>query len=125
MSKVVAVIQGRMGSERLSGKLLAAIDGVALLDRLVGRTRHAHVDEWWLATTRNPEDDPAADAGARLGLHVFRGSQTNVLSRYVQVAVRSDADLMVRLTADNPFTNANVIDRLVDAGWLLGRAAVL
>ncbi len=41
------------------------------------------------------------------------------------MAVRSDADLMVRLTADNPFTNANVIDRLVDAGWLLGRAAVL
>ena len=60
-----------------------------------------------------------------LGLRVFRGSDANVLSRYVEVAERSEADLVVRLTADNPFTNASIIDLLVDAAPLLQEVAVV
>lgn len=125
MSKVVAVIQGRMASHRLPGKLLAAIDEVPLLDRLVHRTGAARVDEWWLATTSQPEDDEAAAAAQRLGLAVFRGSPADVLSRFAEVARRTAADLIVRLTADNPFTNANVIDLLLADAALLDGAAVL
>ena len=125
MSKVVAVIQGRMASHRLPGKLLAAIDEVPLLDRLVHRTGAARVDEWWLATTSQPEDDEAAAAAQRLGLAVFRGSPADVLSRFAEVARRTAADLIVRLTADNPFTNANVIDLLLADAALLDATAVL
>jgi spore coat polysaccharide biosynthesis protein SpsF len=125
MSRVVAVVQGRMGSERLPGKLLAPIDGVALLARLVESTRDARVEEWWLATTTLPEDEAAVEAARRLGLRTFRGSQSDVLSRYAEVARRSGADIVVRITGDNPFTTAQVVDSLLDRAFDLESADVV
>ena len=125
MSRIVAVIQGRMGSERLPGKLLAPMGGDTLLALLVERTRDAQVDDWWLATTTRTEDDAAVEAAKRLGLRTFRGSQSDVLSRYAEVAQTSGADIVVRVTGDNPFTTTEMVDRLLARASDLESADVL
>jgi spore coat polysaccharide biosynthesis protein SpsF len=116
MPHIIGVIQGRMGSTRLPGKLLAPIAGRPILEVLVERIRPARVDEWWLATTDEPVDQVTEAWGASLGLDVLRGDPDDVLSRFVQIAEARRPEWVVRLTADNPFVDAAVVDRLVDVG---------
>ncbi len=104
-----------MGSERLAGKILAPLAGRPMLALLVERIRRARVDEWWLATSRDPTDDVTEAWGFELGLRVFRGHPTNVLSRFLAIAQETRASWCVRVTADNPFLDAALIDRLLDA----------
>lgn len=113
--KTIGVIQARMGSERLPGKILAPLGGRPLLAQLCARIRPARVDEWWLATTSDPADDVTEAWGFELGLRVFRGDPTDVLSRFLTIGSEAGADWIVRVTADNPFLDANVVDRLLDA----------
>jgi spore coat polysaccharide biosynthesis protein SpsF len=113
MPTTLGVIQGRMGSTRLPGKLLVPIAGRPLLTLLVARIRDAGVDDWWLATTTRPEDDVAASAGADLGLRVWRGDAEDVISRFASIIEAARPDWVVRVTADNPFTDPPVIDALV------------
>lgn len=112
---VLGVIQARMGSTRLPGKLLAPLAGRPLLEWIVHRVRPARVDGWWLATTSNIEDDVAAEWGTALGLDVLRGDPDDVLSRFVSIARQERPEWLVRLTADNPFVDAVVVDELVHA----------
>ena len=104
-----------MGSERLPGKILAPLAGRPMLAQLAVRIRPARVDEWWLATTAEPADDVTEAWGFELGLRVFRGETKNVLSRFVEIGQETDAECIVRVTADNPFHDAAVIDALIDA----------
>jgi spore coat polysaccharide biosynthesis protein SpsF len=119
--KVCAIIQARMTSTRLPGKVLAPLAGVPLLAALVDRTRTSRVESWWLATTDRREDDVTAAWGIALGLQVFRGSEHDVLARFAGALKQANADAMVRLTADNPFTDGAVIELLLDA--FVGRPA--
>jgi len=105
-----------MGSERLPGKILAPLGGRPLLDRLVSRIARARVAQWWLATSEHPSDDVTAAWGFELGLRVFRGAERDVLSRFLAIAAETDAEWLVRVTADNPFLDAPLIDHLLDAG---------
>lgn len=104
-----------MGSERLPGKILAPLAGRPMLAQLVERIRPARVDEWWLATTAEPADDATEAWGFELGLRVFRGESKDVLSRFIAIGQETDAEWLVRVTADNPFHDAAVIDELIDA----------
>lgn len=115
MSKTIGIIQARMGSERLPGKILAPLGGWPLLELLWLRVARARVDEWWLATSAHPSDDVTAAWGFELGLGVFRGEEQDVLSRFLAVGAKTGADWIVRVTADNPFLDARVIDALLDA----------
>jgi spore coat polysaccharide biosynthesis protein SpsF len=115
MPHVIGVIQGRMGSSRLPGKLLAPIAGRPLVEVLVERVRHARVAEWWLATTDGAEDDVAAAWGESLGLRVLRGDRHDVLSRFAAIVESRKPEWIVRLTADNPFVDSAVVDALVAA----------
>lgn len=115
MPHVIGVIQGRMGSTRLPGKLLAPLDGRPLLEVLAGRIRDASPEEWWLATTTDRTDDVAAAWGERLGLRVHRGDPEDVLSRFATIARERRPDWIVRLTADNPFVDAAVVDLVAEA----------
>lgn len=114
-ASVIGVIQGRMGSTRLPGKLLAPIAGRPLLRLLVERVRAAAVDEWWFATSDRPEDEVAAAWGAALGVRVLRGDGDDVLSRFAAIVEMRDPAWIVRLTADNPFTDAHAIDALLES----------
>lgn len=104
-----------MGSERLPGKILAPLKGRPILGLIADRLRTARVDEWWLATSEAPVDDVTEAWGFELGLRVFRGHERDVLSRYLAIAEETEADWLVRVTADNPFLDARCVDLLVDA----------
>ena len=110
----VGIIQARLSSTRLPGKILAPVAGrTALLDVLVQRLRSSGIP-WWLATTDLPADDVTAAWGDALGLEVFRGSEQDVLSRFAGVIERTGVDVIVRVTADNPFTDGATVRRLLE-----------
>jgi spore coat polysaccharide biosynthesis protein SpsF len=113
--KVVAIIQGRMSSSRLPGKILADIAGQPMLQRVVIRTsRAATVTETIFATTTDPSDDPVAEYCDFSGIPFRRGSLYDVLDRYYQAAKQAKADIVVRITADCPVIDPTSIDDVVN-----------
>lgn len=114
MTQVVAIIQARMGSTRLPGKVLKLILGKPMLERMLERVKQAKLlDTIVVATTINPADDPITQLTDHLGISSFRGSETNVLDRYYQAAKKFKADVIVRLTADCPLIDPKIIDQVV------------
>jgi spore coat polysaccharide biosynthesis protein SpsF len=115
-SCTLAIIQARMGSSRLPGKVLLDIGGQPMLVRVVERARRAAtVNGVMVATTNDPSDDPVAKLCADRGYAVYRGSVHDVLDRYVQAARSQRAEAVVRITADCPVIDPAVIDRTVKA----------
>jgi len=113
--KTVVIIQARMTSTRLPGKVLKDVLGKPLLGyqlERVGRCRT--VDEIVVATTVNATDDPVAEFVTGEGLRVWRGSEADVLSRYAEAAEMAGADLVVRLTADCPLIDPALVDQVVE-----------
>jgi len=126
MPKIVAIVQARMGSTRLPGKPLAEVFERTLLDLMLERVERARLlDEIVLATTTLRRDDELARVARRRGLAVVRGSETDVLSRFVSAAAATSADVVVRLTADCPLLDPAVIDDVVSLSRTLGRHADL
>ena len=112
--KVVAIIQGRMSSSRLPGKILADIAGQPMLQRVFVRTsRAASVTETIFATTSDPSDDPVAEYCGFSGIPCTRGSLYDVLDRYYQTARAAKAEVVVRVTADCPMIDPGLIDEVV------------
>ncbi|MEA3349765.1 MAG: glycosyltransferase family protein [Chloroflexota bacterium] len=115
---IVAIIQARMSSSRLPGKVLRDIDGRPMLAWVVERTRRAgQIDAVVVATTTNPSDDPIAEFCAAQGYAHTRGDVYDVLDRYYQAARQFDADVIVRITADCPLIDPQLIDKTVLALW--------
>ena len=114
--KVIAIIQGRMSSSRLPGKILADIAGQPMLQRVFLRTSRATtVTETIFATTNDPSDDPVAEYCDFSGIPFTRGSLYDVLDRYYQTAKQAKADVVVRVTADCPVIDSGLIDNVVKA----------
>ena len=112
--RVIAIIQGRMSSSRLPGKILADIAGQPMLQRVFMRTsRAASVTETIFATTTDSSDDPVAEYCEFSGIPFTRGSQFDVLDRYYQTASDTKADVIVRITADCPVIDPTLIDDVV------------
>ncbi len=113
--RVVAIIQGRMTSSRLPGKILADIAGQPMLQRVFIRTsRSASVSQTIFATTTDPSDDPVAEYCDFSGIPFTRGSLYDVLDRYYQAAKGAKADVVVRITADCPVIDPALIDDVVN-----------
>ena len=113
MTHVVGVIQARMGSTRLPGKILAPIcNEFPLLSLLAKRVANPEI-QWWLATSKNSSDDVTAAWGDELGLQVYRGSEEDVLSRFVEISEVTNCDWLVRVTADDPFMEWQTISKLI------------
>jgi spore coat polysaccharide biosynthesis protein SpsF len=114
-TRVVAIIQGRMSSSRLPGKILADIAGQPMLSRVYIRTsRAATVTETIFATTTDSSDDPVAEYCDFAGIPFTRGNLHDVLDRYYQTAKDARADVVVRITADCPVIDPQLIDDCVN-----------
>lgn len=112
---VVAIIQGRMSSSRLPGKILADIAGQPMLQRVFIRTsRSVSVSQTLFATTTDPSDDPVAEYCDFSGIPFTRGNLYDVLDRYYQAAKSAKADVVVRITADCPVIDPELIDKVVN-----------
>lgn len=112
--RVVAIIQARMASSRLPGKALADIAGRSLLERVIQGARSCStIDEVVVATTWQSEDEAIQAEARRLATEVLRGSASDVLDRFFQAAWLSHAGVIVRFTADDPFKDPEVADRIV------------
>lgn len=115
-NNVVAIIQARLSSSRLPGKVLLDIAGKPMLSRVVERTFLAKsVDRIVVATTTDASDDAIVELCQREGYLWYRGSQFDVLDRYYQAARLQRAQVVVRITADCPVIDPQVIDKTVCA----------
>lgn len=115
---ILAILQARMGSSRLPGKVLKPVLGRPLLEMQIQRLRRARsLDRIIVATSLAAADDPIAELAAGLGLECFRGSQDDVLDRYYQAALPRHPRHVVRVTGDCPLLDPEVIDEL--AGFFL------
>lgn len=114
MNKVIAIIQARMDSSRLPGKVMQLIDGRPMLSWVVDRTRQAKsVDQVVVATTLNAADDPVFEYCRHSNIRCGRGSEQDVLDRYYQVAKHFKAKVVVRITADCPLLDPALVDQAV------------
>jgi spore coat polysaccharide biosynthesis protein SpsF len=111
---IVAIIQARMSSSRLPGKVLLDIHDRPMLARVVERTRRAQmIDNVLVATTNDPTDDELAEFCQANQYPFFRGSLQDVLDRYYQAAKASQAGIIVRITSDCPLIDPQVIDKVI------------
>lgn len=112
--RVVAVIQARTGSSRLPRKVLRPLAGRPVLEWMVRAAREAHgIDEVVIATSTASNDDAVEALGSQLGVRVVRGSEDDVLSRFMLALEATDADAVVRLTADCPLCDPALISAIV------------
>jgi len=113
--KITAIIQARTGSTRLPNKVLLQINGRPLLWHVINRLKFSKkIDEIVLATTVNPSDDLLEDFAKTNGINYFRGSENDVLDRYYQCAKKYEPDVVIRITADCPLIDPEVVDRVVE-----------
>ncbi len=113
---ILAVVQARMGSSRLPGKvLLPLLEDRSSLELMLERiTRARLIDTVIIATGASPANDPIAALSDRLGYTCFRGDEDDVLDRFYQAAVRHGACHLVRLTGDCPLIDPELIDNVID-----------
>jgi spore coat polysaccharide biosynthesis protein SpsF len=110
----VAIVQARMGSTRLPGKVLLDLHGKPMVIRQLQRLQRAErLDQIVVATSSEPIDDVLAETVLDAGFEVVRGPVEDVLERYVHAIDETEADVVVRLTADCPLTSPAVIDAVV------------
>jgi len=108
------ILQARMGSTRLPGKVLKKLAGKTILEIHIERLRKAKsVDDIIIATSVDDRDVVIEKEAGRFGLPCFRGSEHDVLSRYFHAASAFNIDLIVRITADCPLIEPGIIDMLV------------
>lgn len=113
--KTIAIIQARMGSTRLSGKVLMTLAGRTVLDHTIERVRTcALLDGVVVATTTAEADDAIAAEALRCGAYVFRGSENDVLARYYLAAEEVSADIIVRVTSDCPLFDGQLLTRMLE-----------
>ena len=112
--KKVIIVQARMTSTRLPGKILKQVMDKPLLEYQIERLRDVLLaDEIVVATTTNQADEPIIELCSRLAVSYFRGSEEDVLSRYYHAASQYKADIVIRITSDCPVIDPKVIDRII------------
>lgn len=112
--KIVAIVQARMGSTRLPKKVMKPIGGIPMIELLLTRLARAkEVDQVIVATSVDERNLPLVEHIRQLGYTCEQGSENDVLDRYIQVAKKHHADVVVRLTGDCPLVDADLVDEAI------------
>ncbi|MCZ0702101.1 spore coat polysaccharide biosynthesis protein SpsF [Natronobacillus azotifigens] len=112
--KTTVIIQARMGSSRLPGKILKPLGDSSILDYVVSRCQMIEqIDTVVVATSDQPADDQVQDWCKHNGISYFRGSEHDVLARYYNCAKQYPADVIIRVTADCPFVDYHLATKLL------------
>ena len=120
--RVAAIIQARMGSSRLPGKVLLPLSGKPVLWHIIHRLRQCRtVNVIAIATSDKSSDDPLVEFARMEGVELVRGPEENVLQRFSLAAVQLDPDIIVRVTGDAPLIDPGTLDHLVET--LVGEGA--
>lgn len=112
--KTTVIIQARMGSTRLPGKVMLDLAGKPILSHVIDRCKAISlVDEVVIATTTSSMDDTIVDLAHTENVGIYRGSETNVLQRYYEAAKASRSDIVVRVTSDCPLLDPDISSKVV------------
>jgi spore coat polysaccharide biosynthesis protein SpsF len=112
--KIVAIIQARLNSKRLPNKTFAFIVGFPLIWHVVNRIKKSKmINQIVIATSNQKSDDKLIDWCINNGIKYFRGSEDNVLERFYFASSKFKADVVVRITADDPFKDPLIIDDVI------------
>src|SRR5690625_3787992 len=113
--KVVTIIQARTNSSRLPNKVLTDIYGKTLLERVIGQAKKIkNSDEVWVATSSQDQDDLIEWLCDRIGVNCYRGDLEDVRSRYYDIGKKQNADILVRITADNQSTEPSYVEDMIN-----------
>ncbi|NBC05537.1 MAG: acylneuraminate cytidylyltransferase [Bacteroidetes bacterium] len=113
--KAVTIIQARTTSTRLPNKVLLEIYGTSLLERVINQAKKIRsTDEVWVATSTHENDDLIEILCERKNIPCHRGSLEDVRGRFYHIAKKQNADIIVRITADNPFTEPEYAAEMID-----------
>ena len=113
--KVLAIVQARMSSKRLPGKVLKQINGLSLIEILFHRlSKSSQIDKIILATSINEENNTLSEQIQNIGFDVFRGSENDVLCRFYQAAKQYNPQTIVRVTGDCPIIDPGLVDEVID-----------
>ena len=113
--KVVAIVQARMNSSWFPGKVMKRVAGMTIIELLLRRLRHSKmIDAIVVATSQEPENLVLMDHIKDIGFMYATGSETDVLSRYFNVASKFQADLVVRITGDCPIIDPAIVDQCIE-----------
>jgi len=113
--RIVAIIQARMGSKRLPGKVMKIINNKPILEILIERLKLSNrINEIVIATSSKPENALIKEYFNKEGFNCEMGSENDVLSRFYNAAKKYKADVVVRITGDCPFVDADVVDSVID-----------
>jgi spore coat polysaccharide biosynthesis protein SpsF len=116
--KILCIVQARMGSERLPGKVMKDVLGSPMITYTLDRLKRSrYVDEIVLATSDKNMEEPMVDFLMNHGYKVFRGSENNVLKRYIDAIHEFGGDIIIRVTGDCPFIDPVLLDHVV-SGYL-------
>jgi spore coat polysaccharide biosynthesis protein SpsF len=112
---IIAIVQTRLGSTRLPNKAFLELEGNPMIYHICNRLKASRlINRVVIATTKLPKDALLQDWAEQNGITCFRGSEDNVLSRYYYAATEVEADIIVRITGDDPFKDSNIIDLVID-----------
>ena len=112
---IVAIIQARINSSRFNGKVLKKIKGKSILEIIVSRLRNSkNLSNIVVATSKNKNDKKIVDLCNKIKIDSFQGSEFNVLKRYYDAAKKYNAKHIVRITADCPFVDPSILDKMID-----------
>jgi spore coat polysaccharide biosynthesis protein SpsF len=113
--KIGIIVQARMGSSRLPGKVLMKIKGKTVLEHIYLRLKQVNsVNHIIIATSNLPADDPIVQLCENLKVDYFRGSEDHVLERYYEAALKFDLEVIVRVTGDCPLIDPKVIEQMLN-----------
>ncbi|MDF2882753.1 MAG: kdsB1 [Clostridiaceae bacterium] len=113
--KVCTIIQARTGSTRLPKKVLRPICGIPILIHDINRIKKSKlIDKIIIATTDNKNDDAIVNLLKKVDVGIFRGNEEDVLDRYYKAAKEYNADIIVRITSDNPLMDYRVVDGIIE-----------
>ncbi|GAA0434774.1 hypothetical protein GCM10008983_09180 [Lentibacillus halophilus] len=112
--KITAIVQARMGSTRLSGKVMKELKGNTILSHVIQRLKQAKlIDDIIIATTEHSSDNVIEREAEQNGVRVTRGSEQDVLERYYNAAKGNNTDVIVRITSDCPLIDPFIVDEMI------------